>query len=279
MISYINVAARNPQYIQTFTKRIKPSFMMSASYDVACLRTLPERTMFRMLRILPFALALAALSIFTACGGSSGAKFRVLQAIPNVPGGQGIDVYVDGKNVQTVQFATAPSGYLSVASGSRRVQLFLTGTTTSPYFDGNMTFASGTDYTVVATGSVTNNTVNATLLTDNNTTPTSGNSALRVIHASPSFQTPADIYLTTPNTQIAQPPPSISGVAYQAVSTYLTVPAASYAVLVTPAGFPGAVDIDMPDQSFAAGKIYTYVLVDVPGGGSLSGTLMVLNDN
>jgi hypothetical protein len=228
-----------------------------------------------MLRTLPLALALVALSVFTAGCGSSNSKLRLVHAVPDIGA---VDILVDGKNVAPGLSFDSATSYLSVASGSRHVQVFAAGTTTSPYFDGNMSFANGTDYTVVATGKLTDNTITATLLTDNNAAPTSGNSELRVIHASPSFQTPADIYLTTPNTGVAVPPPSISSVAYQAASTYLSLPAGSYAVLVTPTGL-SAVDIDMPNQTFAAGKIYTYVLVDVSGGGALSNTPLVLNDN
>ena len=232
--------------------------------------------MFRMLRTLPFALALTALSIFTAgCGSSSSTKFRLVNAIPNAP--QAVDALIDGKVVETaVQFDTPPSAYLSVSSGSRHLQVFPTGTTTGAYFDGNVSLSSGSDYTVVATGSVTNNTIVAPLFTDNNTAPTSSNAAVRFIHASPSNQTPQDIYLVAPGTGDGGSP-SISSVAYSAASTYLTVPAGSYDILITPTGFK-SINITVPNVSFSAGQIRTYVLVDVPNGGAMSATPLVLND-
>jgi hypothetical protein len=66
-------------------------------------------------------------------------------------------------------------------------------------------------------------------------------------------------------------------VAYSAASTYLTVPAGSYDILVTPTGFK-SVNITVPNVSFSAGQIRTYILVDVPNGGAMSATPLVLND-
>lgn len=229
--------------------------------------------MLRMLRTLPFALALAAFSILTACGGSSNSKFRLVHAVAD---GQAVDVVIDGKTVETnVPFdSVTPTGsYLSVSSGSRHIQVFPTGTTTGAYFDGTVSFSDGTPYTFVLGGRAS--AVSGTLLTDNNAAPTSGDGELRVIHASPSGPTPVDIYVVAPT----DPPtgtPSISNLAFQSASNYLNVPAGSYDVLVTPATNP-AVDIRTP---FAPtnGQIRTFVLVDVQGGGQMSPSPLVLSD-
>lgn len=234
--------------------------------------------MFRMLRTLPFTLALAGLSIFTASCGSSSSKFRLVHAVAD---GQAVDVVIDGKTVETavaVNAATPSTGYLSVSSGTRHIQVFPTGTTTGAYFDGNVTLNSSADYTFLLSGVVLPaSTITGTLLTDNNTAPTSSNAELRVIHASTFGPTPVDIYVTSPGGGITGPP-SISSVAYQNASTYLNVPEGTYDILVTPAGLP-AIDIRVADAAFIAGKIYTYVLIDIPGGGQMSGDPLLLNDN
>ena len=238
--------------------------------------------MFRMLRTLPFTLALAALSIFTACGGSNSTKFRLVNAIPDVPQQQAIDVQIDGKVVGTVSLGsvTPGSGYLSVASGSRHLQVLLTGQTTSPYFDGNVTFNSGNN-TVVATGSITNNTIVAPLFADNATAPTSSNAGLRIIQASPAGLggNPAvDIYIAGPGGGLTGTSPDIPNVAYPTASAYKTFPAGTYDLLLTPAGI-ASLNIRLAGATFTAGKNYTYVLVDVAGGGEMSSTAVVLNDN
>jgi hypothetical protein len=238
--------------------------------------------MFRMLRTLPFTLALATLSVFTAgCGSSSGTKFRLVNAIPDVPQQQAVDVQIDGKVVGTVSLggvAPASSGYLSVASGSRHLQLFRTGQTTGPYFDGNITFNSGSN-TVVATGSVINNTIVAPLFADNATAPTSSNAQLRIIQASPEGfgNQPVDVYIVAPGAGL-NPTPDIANVAYLAASAYKTFPAGTYDLLLTETGFQ-SINIRISNASFTAGKNYTYVLVDVQNGGQMSQNPVVLNDN
>ena len=238
--------------------------------------------MLRMLGVLPFALALAALSIFTACGGSNSTKFRLVQAIPDVPQQQAVDVLIDGKKVGTVSLGavTPASGYLSVSSGTRHLQLFLTGQTTSPYFDGNVTFNSGSN-TVVATGSVTHNTIVAPLFTDNATAPTSSNAGLRIIQASPAGLggNPAvDIYIVGAGGGLPGTSPDIAAVAYPAASAYKTFPAGTYDLLLTPAGIQ-SLNIRISNASFSTGKNYTYVLIDVQNGGQMSQNPVVLNDN
>jgi len=233
--------------------------------------------MLRMLRPLPFALALAALSIFATGCGSSSAKFRLAYVVPD---GGAIDVLVDGKNVAPGLSFDSATGYLSVASGSRHVQVFAAGTTTSPYFDSTVSLSSGIAYTTVGTGSAVLKTVTAPLFTDNNAAPTSGNAELRVIQASAtglgSANGAVDIYVTSPGGGISGSP-SIASVAYPTASTYLNVPAGTYDILVTPAGIQ-AIDLRFSNASFAAGKIYTYVIFDAQVN-QISQSPLVLNDN
>lgn len=233
--------------------------------------------MLRMLRILPLTLALAALSIFAmSCGSSSNSSVRFVHAVPDGPS---VDIAIDGKTVETaVGFdSVAPStGYLSVASGVRKVEVRNTGTT-NDLINTSPSFNSGTAYTVVATGVVGNNTVVAQPLTDDNSAPQSGNIKLRIIHASPSGPTPVDIYVVAPGTDITSVSPTISSLAYQSASSYLNIAAATWEVIVTPAGLK-ARDIDVP-YTFANPNIRTLVLVDVVNGGSMSATPLLLQDN
>jgi len=235
--------------------------------------------MFRILRTLPVAVALVALSIFPGCGSSS-TKFRLVNAIADIP--QAADVLIDGKVVGTaVSFpsVTPSTGYLSVASGSRHLQMFPTGTTANPYVNANPTFTSGNAYTFVATGSNTLNTIVAPQFTDNATAPTSGNASLRIIQASPEgFGNQAvDVYIVAPGAGL-NPAPDIANVAYQAASAYKTFPAGTFDLLLTPTGVQ-SINIRISNATFSSGKTYTYVLVDVSSGGAMSGTPVVLSDN
>jgi uncharacterized protein DUF4397 len=248
---------------------------MRASYQLAPTIS-SEESMFRPLRTLPCTLALAALSLLTASCGSSNSKFRLVHAIAD---GQPVDVLIDGKTVESsVAFdsVTPTSGYMSVSSGNRKLEVRPTGTTTD-YFSGTPTFNSGSAFTIVATGAVSNNTVVAPVFTDNNTAPTSGNVALRFIHASPSGPASIDIYAVAPGTDISGVAPSISSLAYPTASTYLSVPAGTFDIVVTPAGFK-AREFTLSNVSFTTGQIRTFVTVDVQNGGFMSATPLELSD-
>ncbi len=239
--------------------------------------------MLHRFKILSLVFTLAAVGIFVTSCGSSNASLRIVQAIPDVSGGQPLDIYIDGNKVaSSVGFGGLypTSGYKSTASGSRHLQVYVAGQLTGALFDGNVSLASGTDYTVVLTGSVTSNTVVAPLFTDNNTPPTStGNFELRVIHASPTwnafYPSGMTFYLLAPNTALTCVSPSVPSLTYKNASSYVSAPAGSYDVVGTPMGLCVG-DINQ-QYSFNAGQIRTLVIVDAPGGG-LSALPLELND-
>ena len=227
------------------------------------------------LKFLPLLASLAAITFFGTSCGSTNAKLRIVQAIPDVTGGQALDIYIDGSKVGTsVGFGGSfpGSGYHTTSGGTRHVQVYLSGQTTNPYFDGTVTLTGGSTYTQVLTGSITSITVVAPLFTDDNTTPTSGNFKLRIIHASPtwnSFFGGMDVYVVAPGTSISSVSPTYSNL------TYKNATAGSYEVIITPVNLK-ANDIDV-QYSFTAGQIRTLVVVDAAGGG-LSGTPIELSD-
>jgi hypothetical protein len=233
--------------------------------------------MLRLLKALPLALAVAALTFFTtSCGSSSQAQVRMVHAIPNAPA---LDVDING----TIDFPDIlfdgfqpSSGYKSVPSGSVTIQAFDTGTTTNPIFGTNGVTASlsgSTQYTVVLAGLVNGAGTNALAVlqkTDNNTAPTSGNVEFRIIDASPSSPGTVDVFIVPPGTDITQPAvtPQVSGLVYQQASpSYISLAAGTYSVIATTSGSK----VPFISQDFplpTAGMIRTLVLVDNTGGGS-----------
>jgi len=243
--------------------------------------------MFRLLKALPLTLALAALIIFTtSCSSSNQAQVRVVNAIPDSQTA-GLDVDVNGNKIFTA--LTFPnfqpsSGYTKVASGSDTIQAFDTGTTTNPIFGTNGVSASlsgSTQYTVLLAGFIANPA--AVRLTDNNTAPTSGNIEFRIVHASPSNQTPLDVYIVPPLTDITNVTPQIGGsnpLTYQQASIYVPLAFATggYSVILTANN--NKTPLFNPPFGIAppTGSIRTLVLVDVQGGSAMSPTPTVLND-
>jgi len=84
----------------------------------------------RLLKLILFSTSLLSLGVIllsTGCGTSSKSRIRVMNASPDE---SNLDILVDGKSIATnVAYATA-TGYLSVSSGSRHLQIEPSGTTT-----------------------------------------------------------------------------------------------------------------------------------------------------
>ena len=230
--------------------------------------------MFRLLKALPLTLALAALSIFaTSCGSSSQSQVRVVHAIPNGPA---LDVNINATKVFTnIAFGgvqPTPPAYTKAASGSVTIQAYDTGTTTNPIFGTNgvtASLSSTSQYTIILAGFLnsTGNAPAALQITDNNTAPTSGNVEFRIIDASPSSPGTVDVYIVPPGANINQVnPPTIQGLTYQQASTYQSMAAATYSVIVTTSG--SKIPFISQDYTLVAGQIRTLVLVDNVGGGT-----------
>ena len=251
--------------------------------------------MFRCFKALPLALALAALSIFTAsCGSSSNvpAQVRFVNAIHDTAQyGTALDISVAG----TKEFTDVPfpgfqpsSGYTKIVSGGSALQGVQTGTTT-PVFIWDISLTASAQYTLVATGFATGsgNVVPISAL-DNNLPPPNGRENFRVIHASPSGPAAVDIYIvpvgsTTPIT----PPATISNVAYRSASPYVSVAynpnfvqGFNYTMFVTATGKPSPVLFSqtLSAGSSSAGSIRTLVLTDQQNISQLNPSALVLND-
>ena len=206
------------------------------------------------------ALVVAVSTFTTGCGDSGHASLRVVHASPDAPN---VDVVVDGKTVLTNVPYEQASNYLTVDDGSRHIQVRPTGTTTN-VIDTNVTLASKSYETVLAVGTVSDSSLTALPLQDDNTPPASGQIKLRLVHASPSAG-PVDIYVGAPGSGVSGTP-TLTNVPFKAAANYLAVPAGSYEVYFTPTGTK-TIALDSGPLTLAAGQIRTAVALDAPGGG------------
>ena len=252
--------------------------------------------MSRLLKALPLALAIAALSTFAAsCGSSSPAQVRFVHVIQDAGP---LDIDVSGANVTTTQeFTDIPflgvlpnqPGYTSTPSGSDTITGFSTGTTTEVFSD-SLNLGSGAQYTLVATGfSLTGtNGSNVALLqiSDNIPVPPAGDVEFRVIHASPSGPGAVDVYIElNPNTGPGLPI-TISNLAYTQASKYVSfvynpnnaTNPPGFKVYVTAAGTTTPILISEPINPATAGAVRTLVLTDVQDGTSMSSSFLELSD-
>jgi hypothetical protein len=213
---------------------------------------------------------LLAASVFISfgCGSSSKTRLRAMDATPQE---SEIDVSLDGNSfASNVAYGTA-SDYSSVDSGSHTLQVYPPGVATA-YIDQTISLSSGDKYTVLAANVLSS--ANALVLVDETSTPASNTAELRIVHASPALGT-VDVYIVSPGTNLSTVSPTISGLAFEAVSTYQSLTAATaYEVYFTLTNQKTAV-IDSGPVTYTNGEVRTMVALNGEEGGY---TLAVLKD-
>ena len=211
---------------------------------------------------LALAFFISSITVLTACGSGT-AKVRLVNAYPSQ---SNLDMLIDSKDVASSVTYGSGSGYASVSSGSRHLQVEASGTS-SLFSDQNVTFASGSSSSVLTTNAGT------IVLTDNNATPSSGNISLRVINGSSSLGT-ADIYVVTAGTNIATVSPTFSAITFPSATAYTSVAAGSYQIVFTLPGQKVGV-ITSSSLSFSSGQVRSIVGLNGQTGGF---TISVLSD-
>jgi hypothetical protein len=260
-----------------------------------------ELRMSRLLKTVPFTLALAALSIFAASCGSSNspAQVRFVHAIQDA-GALDINVISTNNTNATPEFADVsflgvlPSqpGYTSVPSGSDTVQA-LTASTTTAVFSDSVNWGARGHYTAIATGFSKTGTHGSDVvllsIPDNIPAPPSGDVEFRVIHASPSGSDgnggAVDIYIELNPNSGPGLPITIQGLAYTQASKYYafvlnpnnaTVPP-GFTIYVTKPGTTSQI-FSYPINLSTAGAARTLVLTDVQGGNTMNTSFLELSD-
>lgn len=246
--------------------------------------------MLRRLKSISGVLMLGASCALIMSCGTDHSKVRFVHASPDA---LGLDVAVDGKTVATnLTFGglSPASDYLTLTAGNHRVEFRSTGTT-DDLINATAGFASQTEYTLLAVELSpapppnTPPSIAALLKTDNNSPPQSGNIKVRVIHSAPDpvdvqQNEPAhvDVYIVPPGSNITNATPTIASLGYEQASDYQNVAAATYEIIVTRSTDLTKARLIDQTYDFTAGQIRTLVTVDIPGGGSMSGTPLELSD-
>jgi hypothetical protein len=209
-------------------------------------------------------------AVFASFGCGSGDKTQ-LRAMDATPQESEIDVSLDGNSfASNVAYGTA-SDYSSVGSGSHTLQVYPPGVATA-YIDQTISLTSGDKYTVLSANVLSS--ANALLLVDENSTPASNTAELRIVNASPALGT-VDVYIVSPGTNLSTVSPTISGLAFEAVSTYQSLTAKTvYEVYFTLTNQKTA-QIDSGPVTYTNAEIRTMVALNGEAGGY---TLAVLKD-
>ncbi len=197
------------------------------------------------------------------CGGSGVANLRVLDAAPSEPQ---LNIIVDGTTVNSNLAYLANTGYISVSSGSRDLEVEPVNST-SDIVNTTLNIGSSTNTTVIVAGIAT---ISPIVLTDETTVPTSGTAQIRLVNAAPSMGS-ADVYVVPDGTSIAGTSPLVAGVSFQTASTYqnLTITAgtsANFDIYFTEPGTQLTLLATGP-ISVSSGEALTVVSMNGLGGG------------
>jgi hypothetical protein len=220
--------------------------------------------------------ALFSLLIALGCGSSSSAnKTAQLRLMDASPTQQSINLLVDNATIQTGIVSQSASGYTSQRAGNHTLVIEAFGTST-PLVTQNVSLTANANYTVLAVPpSFGSSQLSMSLLTDDNSTPATGNFKLRIINASPDFGN-LDAYITAPGAGISGARPSVPNLAFQAASSYQTLPAGNYEVYFSVAG-QQVISVDSGQFTFSSGQVRTLVLLDNFGSGFTSAFLADAN--
>lgn len=178
-------------------------------------------------------------------GDMDTAGVRVAHMSPDVPD---VDVYVDGSRVlETVPFRDV-GPYLDVPTGARQITVTEAGNESNAVFDQEL-MLEATDYTLVASGELGEETFEVLVLGDDNSDPGGNMTRVRAVHVSPDAGA-VDITVNAG-------PTLFDDVPFKA-SAYTTVEANDYTAQVRPAtdADDGEVVYDT-DVSLNGGTVYT----------------------
>jgi hypothetical protein len=201
--------------------------------------------------------------------GSSTAKARIVNASP----GEGAITATIGDTsvASSLDYGTG-SSYATVSSGSVSLKVEQSSTSNS-VLDETVSLTSKSTYTILLANYSTS--VTAVTLTDNNSSPTSGQFNLRIVQASPSLGA-ADVYVVSPGTSLSSTAASVTDLSFESASTYLPLAAGTYEIYFTPTGQKTA-SIDSGAISFSSGEVRTVVGLNGSNGGFTTAVLDDLN--
>jgi LPXTG-motif cell wall-anchored protein len=181
------------------------------------------------------------------------ARVRAVHASPDAPA---VDILVN----DNAAFTNAPfqgiTQYADLEEGTYNVKVVPTGATEPVVIEADLALEGGTDYTVVALGTLEN--IEPLVLIDNNSAPAAGKAHVRFVHASP--DAPAvDIAVANAG------PILFSNVPFKGVGDYLPVDAGTYDLEARIAG-TDTVALSVPGVMLDEGTVYTIFAMGLAGG-------------
>jgi hypothetical protein len=213
--------------------------------------------------------------VLLACGGKGNnanntpASIRLVNATTSTP----TSVVFNGTAYLSGVPASSASAYANITGGTYTMSVVATDGGLSTFNAQSISFGAGDFYTSVAYQR--NGGLQSITFPDNQATPATGFTALRVANAS-TDPGALDIYLTAVGATLTTGvSPTLSFVGGGSLTTSLSIVSGTYQIIVTGFGNQSDVRLVIPSVPLASQQILTMVLTTTPGGALVNGVLVV----
>ncbi len=202
-----------------------------------------------------FAIINGAQGVFLPLEGDepepTGPRLYVAHLAPFAAGDNtSVTVRLNGTDALTEFTYGDSTGYLNLAAGEYLVEILLTDNSTVA-LSTTVNLTDNVDYTALAVGDGTNQSLSIQELVGDNSAPAAGNFALRLGHFAPFANTPET---TLADIRLQDGTPVLENVPFGAVNTRIELPAGEYDLKITTPG--GEITlIDPAPVTFAAGDV------------------------
>jgi len=206
---------------------------------------------------------------FLVTGATGNVRVRLLNALTS---STAVDFAVDGQVASAGIVFGAASPYVTVSTGSHRLQALASGTGTSLVDFTRDLNADGAFSLIPAPGL---SQFGALFIADDPMRVT-GQAKFRVVHVA-AAPGPISVYITSATADLTSATPVVPTLSFGAASPSFAVAAGTYRIRVTPAGNPSTILLDTGSLIAGAGSVRTLLVTDAPGGG-LPTTLSIVSD-
>lgn len=222
-------------------------------------------------------LVLATLAMLvTGCGGGSSSGDGQVRLINLTRSHASLDLATSSTSSSKLVSAVTPgtaSAFKGVGAGSATLLVTDTGSTTTLISSGP-SITKDQSYALIVYESAS--TLKSAWLSENESTPTSGTGALRVVNLATDAGA-LDIYVTTPGTVLTSslsPTYSLAAGSGVLTTASLSLAPGSWRVRVTAAGAPTDLRLDLPAVAVADQQVMTVLLLPTVGGGLIDGATL-----
>lgn len=207
--------------------------------------------------------SLAALLLAAGCGGGSDPTKAYLRLVNASPGYSSLALGVGDAAVASSVAYGASAGYVDVDPVSGKAADVTTPSSAAVLASTTVSLSKKRYYSLLAYGKA--GALSALLLDDNNATPDSGKTLVRVINTAPDAGS-LDVYLTDAGDLLSQSTAVFTQQAFGTLGGYSTIVSKAWRLRVTGAGVKTDLRLDVSGVNFPSQGVMTLVLTPGRGG-------------